>query len=264
MTQGQDLNPQGSQSVPATNAAPEPNPAGKSAEPTSDPSSRMKEWEAANNNKSQQLAAERRALENERAALQRERQTYPQGYPQGQPQPGQYAPPPYGQPQGQQSPQFMPANFQALVDEFGFKAASEMVAAQNQQAGLVLSQVQPLVQRLQANEYQQAVNGIDAKGERLYGKEYQDNRQEIFNLIANGDPARGIPQGCTVEYAMFMIRGGEEGLKQRLTDQVYQKQEQKQDGNTAQQGAGPSTSSAPQVSGIEAATIAAMKELGMM
>ncbi len=261
MEQGQDVNQQGSQ---ATDQG-APNPAGNSAEPSGDRASQLKAWETANNNKAQQIAAEKRQLEAEKAAWAQQRNQYqgqPQGYSQQQAPQQQYQ---QGQsPQGYQNPQgqFLPSNYQDLVRELGVDAANQLVAAQNQQAGLVLSQLNPVMQRLEQNEVRMLVQGIDAKGKDLYGKEYQEKRNEVLNLIANGDPANGVPAGCTVEYAMFHLRGGEDGLRQRLTDQAYKQQEQKEQGNVSQQGAGPSQSAVTKTTGIDAAIAAAKKELG--
>lgn len=256
MTEGQDVNQQGSQ-APTQGA---PNPAGNSAEPSGDHASRMKAWETENNNKSQQIAAERKALEREKAEWSQGRSQHG-NYP-GQAQGFQQGNYPQGNQQGQNQQIPLPSNFQELVNDLGYDTAMRVVAANNQQAGLLLSQLRPVVDQFQDAQVQFYLNNIDTKGEKLYGDEYKTNRDEVLNLITNGDRNRGVPPGCSIEYAMFVIRGGENGLKQRIVDQTYQKQEQKEQGNAGQQGAGPSPAAMQQVKGVDAAIAAAKKELG--
>lgn len=246
-----------------------PNGAGKPAEAgggTMTPSQQSDYY-----NKTQQLAADRRAFEQERAEFQAKQGRpsgqqgyqpqgpYPQQGPHGQPQ-GQFWQTPQGYPQGQpgqfpqapQAPVFIPPNYADLVREFGPEGAQAMVQTLNQPVQLVQQQIAQAEARLTAAELRTLETELNTKGKSLYGESWDKNGKEVMDLIK--------VHGLKLELAWNAING--DRARQEGADQAYQNQQQKQQAQVGQQGAGPSAQTVNAINDIDDAFNAARKELG--
>lgn len=232
-----ELNPTAS-SQPASAAG--PNGSGKPAEASS-PGGMTPSQQSDYYNKTQQLAAERRALEEERRAFEAERQAYPQRYGQNSTPQNQYGPPqgfvpgqaPGGFVGGPQVPGMQPAqgfmpppNYGKLVEQFGQEGANEIMAAFNALAGPVQQEFQQAQALLNQTQAMTLFNHLAAKGKETFGDEWKDHGKETMELVTK--------YGMPLEKAWYAVTG--EKAFQRGKDAAYQAQQTKEAAQVAQPG----------------------------
>lgn len=198
-------------------------------------------------NKTQSLAAERRAFEAERQQwLQKTQQAQPQqASTQSQNYQGQY----YQGNQQQPNPN-NPDVFKGLIDQFGYDGAMAMQQAFNTFAAPVQQQI-----ALAQNEIRQATfstlkNEICSRGKSLFGAEWDANESNVLEKITQ--------YGCPIEEAWAIVNFGKE--KQAGIDAAYKNQGLKAGGNVGTSNVNLSNVTPASVSSLDDAISLAMKE----
>lgn len=254
---GEELNPQDSSQSAAQ--AVEPNAVDKPAEPVV--TGNMTESQASDYyNKTQQLAAERRAFEQEKAkytAPVNQGYSTPanpyanNGYPahlnnQGLP----YQPAPQYQPPN-------PANFippevaKTLVDQFGFDGAQSIVK-------VAQSLTQPLMQQFSQTQSQVIETQRASLESQINNQAVETYGKEQWNAVKG--PAMELIKtyGIPLQHAFNAVNA--ERVAQQAKDQAYQNQAQKVAGNVQSQTVQPSTQSTPVINSVSDAFRDAMKQ----
>jgi len=229
---GEELNPQdSSQAAPSVSAGEAPNAAGKPSEPVV--SSMTPSQSADYYNKTQQLAQERRALEEERRTWEQQKsQNAPQNYGQNQGYGGQY---PAANSQ-QFIPQIDPQTYAALVEQFGVEGANVQARAIQQ----TMLPVQEALEDARQAKIISITQSLNLKGQSLYGEEWKSKGDDAMKLV--------VKHGMPLEQAWYAANGA--AIEQAAIDRAYQGQQTKQDANVQQGRVQPAATQSGDVSSI--------------
>lgn len=196
-------------------------------------------------NKTQQLAAERRQVEEERRALEAERarfqqpnrqpnqgyQNYfenpvPAGYypPQNQHQSDLFSTPtsPFSYPL--QGTQIEPQEYASLVEQFGKEGADAAVRAITKMTAPLQQLVQGALQEVTNTKVGTLIESLNMRGKQTYGDAWDSKRNEVLSLIGK--------HGIALEQAWYAVNG--KSIEQAAMDRAYQAQQVKQAANVSQ------------------------------